>query len=79
MCVRICTYLCVRVYNRRIGLSESDDRAYDEATWKGTNLLGIALMRVRETLRAEESQKPNKRGEKEEKEKKESKEKKEEK
>lgn len=34
-----------------IGLSESDSRATDESQWQGQNLLGIALMKVRKTLK----------------------------
>lgn len=34
-----------------IGLAEDDPRAQDKATWKGQNLLGIVLMRVRDELR----------------------------
>lgn len=34
-----------------IGLSENDERVLDKSKWKGQNLLGIALMRVREELR----------------------------
>lgn len=37
-----------------IGLSASSPKALSEETWKGTNWLGIALMRVRDTLKAEE-------------------------
>lgn len=33
-----------------IGLGENDPRAEDKTQWKGLNLQGIALMRVRETL-----------------------------
>lgn len=33
-----------------IGLGSSDPRANDPATWLGTNLLGFALMDVREAL-----------------------------
>ena len=33
-----------------IGLSQSDRRAYDPSQWQGPNLLGFALMRVRDTL-----------------------------
>jgi ribA/ribD-fused uncharacterized protein len=35
-----------------IGLPESDPRAMDEAQWKGLNLLGKTLNRVRESLTA---------------------------
>ena len=35
-----------------IGLAEDDYRATDESQWQGQNLLGIALMKVRETLKA---------------------------
>ena len=34
-----------------IGLAENDPRAEDQSQWQGLNLLGVALMRVRETLR----------------------------
>jgi ribA/ribD-fused uncharacterized protein len=34
-----------------IGLAADDPRAADPATWRGLNLLGFALMRVREQLR----------------------------
>jgi ribA/ribD-fused uncharacterized protein len=34
-----------------IGLGEEDPRALDKAQWQGTNFLGEALMRVRETLK----------------------------
>ena len=33
-----------------IGLSQSDPKALDPAQWEGMNLLGIALMRVRDDL-----------------------------
>ena len=33
-----------------IGLHESDPRAWDKATWQGTNWLGEAIMSVRDTL-----------------------------
>lgn len=36
-----------------IGLSEHDARALDPSQWKGLNLLGIALMQVRERLAAD--------------------------
>uniref|UniRef100_A0A7S2U3E3 NADAR domain-containing protein n=1 Tax=Lotharella oceanica TaxID=641309 RepID=A0A7S2U3E3_9EUKA len=36
-----------------IGLHASDERAQDMSTWRGANLLGIALMTVREMLREE--------------------------
>ena len=36
-----------------IGLRESDPMAWDKSTWMGKNLLGVALMRVRERLRNE--------------------------
>lgn len=39
-----------------IGLGERDPRALNKATWRGLNLLGIALMRVRDTLLKEEPQ-----------------------
>jgi hypothetical protein len=41
-----------------IGLEETDPRAWDPATWPAgvLNLLGIALMRAREILRAEEQE-----------------------
>ncbi|WP_306750452.1 NADAR family protein [Saccharothrix yanglingensis] len=35
-----------------IGLAEDDERAADPAAWRGLNLLGQALMTVRERLRA---------------------------
>jgi len=35
-----------------IGLAHSDRRAQDPLQWRGANLLGFALMRVREQLRA---------------------------
>jgi ribA/ribD-fused uncharacterized protein len=38
-----------------IGLSEDDSRATDESQWKGLNLLGIALMKVRDTLKANQA------------------------
>ena len=34
-----------------IGLSERDPRIYDRNEWRGTNWLGEAIMKVRETLR----------------------------
>jgi hypothetical protein len=34
-----------------IGLYHEDDRVLDEKNWKGMNLLGKALMEVREKLR----------------------------
>jgi ribA/ribD-fused uncharacterized protein len=34
-----------------IGLSATDGRAHDPARWRGLNLLGFALMKVRATLR----------------------------
>ncbi len=34
-----------------IGLSESDPRALDKNQWRGQNLLGITLMRVRDAIR----------------------------
>jgi ribA/ribD-fused uncharacterized protein len=34
-----------------IGLSETDPAAKNQAKWRGLNLLGIALMKVRETLK----------------------------
>ncbi|GAB5354321.1 hypothetical protein AAMO2058_000108700 [Amorphochlora amoebiformis] len=37
-----------------IGLRESDPRAQDMKTWRGLNLLGEALMRVRKVLREED-------------------------
>jgi len=39
-----------------IGLGEEDPRAWDKSTWEGTNWLGEAIMRVRETLRKEEQE-----------------------
>jgi hypothetical protein len=40
-----------------IGLSQHDERALDPSQWRGTNLLGNALMRVRKTLAANASDK----------------------
>lgn len=37
-----------------IGLAVTDPRAADQDKWQGQNLLGKALMRVRDTLRSEE-------------------------
>ena len=34
-----------------IGLAESDPRIWDRNNWRGTNWLGIALMRVRDEIR----------------------------
>lgn len=36
-----------------IGLGEEDPRALDESQWRGSNWLGIALLQVRQALRAE--------------------------
>lgn len=36
-----------------IGLSQDDPRALDKTTWRGTNLLGEVLMKVRKELRDE--------------------------
>lgn len=36
-----------------IGLSEDDPRALDKSQWQGTNWLGEAIMRVRETLKTQ--------------------------
>lgn len=36
-----------------IGLPEGDPRCLDKAQWQGTNWLGIAIMQVRDTLRAQ--------------------------
>jgi ribA/ribD-fused uncharacterized protein len=36
-----------------IGLHETDPRAWDKSTWQGTNWLGEAIMRVRQTLKEE--------------------------
>lgn len=36
-----------------VGLRADDPRIHDRATWRGQNLLGEALMRVRSALRAE--------------------------
>ncbi len=33
-----------------IGLAESDPRAHDKTQWRGLNLLGLALMRVRDRI-----------------------------
>jgi ribA/ribD-fused uncharacterized protein len=38
-----------------IGLRESDPLAWDRATWKGSNWLGIALMQVRDKIIIENS------------------------
>lgn len=38
-----------------IGLSANSPRATDRAAWRGTNWLGIALMQVRDALRAQAS------------------------
>jgi ribA/ribD-fused uncharacterized protein len=38
-----------------VGLAPDDPRALDPAQWRGTNWLGVALMQVRETLRAAEA------------------------
>lgn len=35
-----------------IGLTENDPLAWDQATWKGKNLLGKVLMRARDEIRA---------------------------
>ena len=35
-----------------VGINWNDDRILDESNWLGTNLLGIALMTVRERLKA---------------------------
>jgi len=37
-----------------IGLHETDPRAWDKATWQGTNWLGEAIMQVRKKLREED-------------------------
>lgn len=37
--------------DRKWGIGVSDDRKYDISQWQGSNLLGIALMRVRNDLR----------------------------
>ncbi len=42
-----------------IGLKEDDPLALDEKNWKGTNLLGVFLMKVREQIRKDNQQKPN--------------------
>jgi ribA/ribD-fused uncharacterized protein len=34
-----------------IGLTEDDPRALDQSTWRGQNLLGITLMRVRDAIK----------------------------
>lgn len=34
-----------------IGLTASDPRALNQKTWRGQNLLGIALMKVRDAIR----------------------------
>lgn len=36
-----------------IGLHESDERVHDKSKWQGTNWLGEAIMKVRETLKEE--------------------------
>jgi ribA/ribD-fused uncharacterized protein len=36
-----------------IGLHETDPRAWDKSTWQGTNWLGEAIIRVRQTLKEE--------------------------
>jgi ribA/ribD-fused uncharacterized protein len=36
-----------------IGLHETNPRAWDKSTWQGTNWLGEAIMRVRQTLKEE--------------------------
>lgn len=36
-----------------IGLAADNPLALDQATWKGTNLLGITLMKVRDILNSE--------------------------
>lgn len=41
-----------------IGLAADDRRARDRRTWRGLNLLGFALMRVRQALRLSEEQSP---------------------
>ena len=33
-----------------VGLGERDPLILDKANWRGTNLLGVTLMRVRDTL-----------------------------
>jgi hypothetical protein len=35
-----------------IGLAESDPKAWQPSTWQGLNLLGFALMQVRERLKS---------------------------
>jgi len=42
-----------------IGLHWKDDRVLDEKNWRGMNLLGKALMEVREILRKEADEKNN--------------------
>ena len=39
-----------------IGLADSDPRCLDPAKWQGLNLLGKALVRVRETIAAAEEE-----------------------
>lgn len=39
-----------------IGLAETDPRALDRSTWRGTNWLGQVLTAVREAIRAREAQ-----------------------
>jgi len=36
-----------------IGLHESDPKVHDPSKWEGTNWLGLAIMRVRDTLKVE--------------------------
>lgn len=38
-----------------VGLSESDPRILDKTQWRGTNYLGVVLMRVREALRSKQA------------------------
>ncbi len=38
-----------------IGLHESDELAWNKETWQGTNWLGEAIMRVRDTLKVEKA------------------------